>query len=57
MKEETKRHGRNVVFSIAISLIIYLILNLTKASTESWSLLTVIILLLVYFELLDQRQR
>lgn len=50
-----KQHAINVFLSIIVGLVIYLIFKFANLAMESSSLLIVILLLFIYFELLNKQ--
>ncbi len=52
-----KRHIMNVFLSIIVGLGIYFIFTLAKLAMDSVSLLIIVLLLLIYFELLERRNK
>ena len=56
-KQKMKKHYMNVFLGGIIGLVIYLGFNFLKLAMESWFLLFTILLILIYFELLDQGKK
>jgi len=56
-KENVKKHYFNVFLGIIIALVIYLGLNFLNVTINIWYFLFTILLLLIYFELLDQGKK
>ena len=62
MKQKTKsriekKNLINIFLAILVGLGIYYLFKFSKASAETWFLLAVILLLLIYFELSDKNKK